>query len=195
MSVQEVHVGAARHAAQAGIVAVCAALAGLAQAGCDRPVAAAPPPPPLKPPVVNIACAPAQSMPKLLQCHATASLADAGEGQAQSPEATAVVQIAVNEETGVPQVAYDVEGAVRDLTNMGLANVEVTLTDERGRTQTTKTREAKGVADGAFRFSPLLAGTYHLKARRPDYRPAEKTVTIPDPAPLTLVMINEPVAR
>src|SRR5262245_47267608 len=145
------------------IAAVVIVIAGLAQAGCDRPVAAAPSVAPALPPVVSISCAPIE---KALQCRATAST---GEG-AEKPESTAVVQILVDDEHGIPQVAHDVEGVVRDLTNMGIADVEVTLADAHGRTQTAKTDGTGGVSDGAFRFSPVLSGTYQVTARRRDYR-------------------------
>jgi Carboxypeptidase regulatory-like domain len=87
-----------------------------------------------------------------------------------------------------PQIAYDLKGVVRALSNDGLANVELTLVDDQDRARSTVTSGA----DGAFRIVPLLNGQYRLRATKPGYRPAERLVSVPDAAPLTLVLLNEP---
>jgi hypothetical protein len=87
-----------------------------------------------------------------------------------------------------PQIAYDLKGVVRELSNDGLSNVELTLVDDQDRARSVVTT---GV-DGAFRIVPLLSGQYRLRATKEGYRPAERQVNVPDEAPLTLVLLSEP---
>jgi hypothetical protein len=98
------------------------------------------------------------------------------------------VLVVVDGERTCPQVAYDLNGVVRDLSNNGIPSVELTLVDDRGHVRTMITREA----DGAFQFTPLLSGRYRLRAAREGYRPVERLVDVPDATPLTLVLLFEP---
>ena len=109
-----------------------------------------------------------------------------------SPAISASVKVVVDRPGGVPQVAYEVEGAVRDSSNRGVADVDVTLAREDDEAQTVAA--AKSV-DGLFRLPAVAGGRYQLRAVRAGYRVAEKSITIPDPLPLTLVMLPEPTAR
>lgn len=90
-----------------------------------------------------------------------------------------------------PQVAYEIEGAVRDSLNSGIADVDVTLLDDHGRQQRVKTART---LDGLFRFAPVVAGHYQIRAFRHDYRPAEREITVPDSRPLTLMLLADPRA-
>ena len=101
---------------------------------------------------------------------------------------TSSVLVVVDAERARPQVAYDLKGVVREPSNDGITNVELTLVDSRGHARTTVTRGA----DGAFRFVPLLTGEYRLRATKQGYRTVERPVNVPDAAPLTLVLLFEP---
>jgi len=98
------------------------------------------------------------------------------------------VLVVVNGEGTRPQIAYDLNGVVRELSNDGLTNVELTLVDNQDHARSMVT---SGV-DGAFRFVPLLTGQYRLRATKQGYRPAERLVNVPDATPLTLVLLSEP---
>jgi hypothetical protein len=99
--------------------------------------------------------------------------------------------IVVDEEGGRPKVAYDLKGVVRDLANRGITGVEVELTPVADH-RPAEPRKANTVIDGAFHFSPILGGEYRLLATKGGYRPVERRLEVPDPAPLTLVLMSEP---
>jgi hypothetical protein len=99
-------------------------------------------------------------------------------------------QVVVTKERSYPQLAYDLAGVVRDPTNSGLKDVELTLMADR-EPVADASRKTGTVSDGAFRFAPLLSGQYRLRATKQGYRPVEKQVTVPDPAPLTVVLISD----
>jgi Carboxypeptidase regulatory-like domain len=101
---------------------------------------------------------------------------------------TSSVLVVVDAERTRPQVAYDLTGVVREPSNNGIMNVEITLVDGGGHARTTVTSGA----DGAFRFVPLLTGQYLLRATKQGYRAVERPVNVPDPGPLTLVLLFEP---
>jgi hypothetical protein len=98
------------------------------------------------------------------------------------------VLVVVDGEGTAPQVAYDLKGVVRQVSNDGLANVELTLVDDQDRARST----ASTGVDGAFRIVPLLGGQYRLRATKQGYRAVERPVNVPDPAPLTLVLLFDP---
>jgi hypothetical protein len=105
---------------------------------------------------------------------------------------TASVLVVVGDDGACPQVAYDLSGAVRDVSNSAIPNVELTLSDEGGGVRTVITGQNDGPSEGTFRFAPVLSGQYRLRATKSGYRPVEKVVTVPDRLPLTLVMLSEP---
>lgn len=105
---------------------------------------------------------------------------------------TASVLLVVDDEGARPQVAYDLSGVVRDISNTAIPSVELTLSDVRGGKQMALTGENGERSEGTFRFSPVLSGTYLLRAAKSGYRPVEKVVNVPDRSPLTLVMLSEP---
>jgi Carboxypeptidase regulatory-like domain len=105
---------------------------------------------------------------------------------------TASVLVVVDDENERPQVAYDLSGAVRDVSNAAIPSVELTLSDGRGGKRIAITGQAGEPSEGTFRFSPVLSGTYVLQAAKSGYRPVEKVVNVPDRSPLTLVMLSEP---
>ena len=102
------------------------------------------------------------------------------------------VLIVVDKVRARPQVAYDLKGEVRDLSSTGVSNVSLTLVDDAGQVRTLGAREVASRSDGAFGFAPLLSGQYRLRAAKPGYRPVERLVNVPDPTPLTLVLLSEP---
>jgi len=105
---------------------------------------------------------------------------------------TASIRVLVSTPGAAPTIAFDVEGAVRDSSNAGVAGVQVSLVDDQGMTRELVT----GVAiDGLFRFADIASGRYRLRASKAAYRAVEKEVTIPASAPLTLVLIAEPAAK
>jgi Carboxypeptidase regulatory-like domain len=99
-------------------------------------------------------------------------------------------QVVVTKERPYPQLAYDLAGVVRDPTNSGLKDVELTLMADR-EPVADASRKTGTVSDGAFHFAPLLSGQYRLRATKQGYRPVEKQVTVPDTTPLTVVLISE----
>ncbi len=105
---------------------------------------------------------------------------------------TASVLVVVGDDGASPQVAYDLSGAVRDVSNTAVPNVEVTLSDGQGGNRIAVTGQNGGRSEGAFRFSPVLSGTYRLRATKSGYRPVERVVNVPDTSPLTLVLLSEP---
>ena len=105
---------------------------------------------------------------------------------------TASVLVVVGDDGGGPQVAYDLNGAVRDVSNTAIPNAELTLSDGHGGNRIAVTEQSGGLSEGTFRFSPVLSGTYRLLATKSGYRPVEKVVNVPDRSPLTLVMLPEP---
>lgn len=102
------------------------------------------------------------------------------------------VLVVVGDERTCPQIAYDLKGVVRDPSNSGITDVELTLGDDHGVARTTMTRKTDSPADGGFAFSAVVSGQYRLRATKPGYRPVERLVNVPDTMPLTLVMLSEP---
>jgi hypothetical protein len=98
------------------------------------------------------------------------------------------VLVVVDAEGARPQIAYDLKGVVREPSNDGLTNVELTLVDDKDRARST----VISGADGAFRIVPLVSGQYRLRATKQGYRTVERPVNVPDAAPLTLVLLFEP---
>jgi hypothetical protein len=105
---------------------------------------------------------------------------------------TASVLVVVGDDGGGPQVAYDLSGSVRDVSNTAIPNAELTLLDGQGGNRIAVTGQNGGPSEGTFRFSPVLSGQYRLRAAKSGYRPVEKVVNVPDRSPLTLVMLSEP---
>ena len=105
---------------------------------------------------------------------------------------TAAFLVVVGDDGASPQVAYDLSGAVRDVSNSAIPNVELTLSDDRGGARIAITGQNGGPSEGTFRFAPVLSGTYRLRATKSGYRPVERVVNVPDTSPLTLVMLSEP---
>jgi hypothetical protein len=98
--------------------------------------------------------------------------------------------VVVTNERPYPQLAYDLAGVVRDPSNSGLKDVELTLMADR-EPVSAASRKTGTVSDGAFHFAPLLSGQYRLRASKQGYRPVERRVTVPDATPLTVVLISE----
>ena len=105
---------------------------------------------------------------------------------------TASVLVVVGDDGAVPQMAYDLSGAVRDVSNTAMTNVELTLLDDRSGNRIATTGLNGGPSEGTFRFAPVLSGQYRLRATKSGYRPVERVVNVPDASPLTLVMLSEP---
>jgi len=105
---------------------------------------------------------------------------------------TASVLVVVDDEYERPQMAYDLSGVVRDVSNAAVPGVQLTLSDGRGGKRILITGENGEPSEGTFRFSPVLSGTYLLRAAKSGYRPVEKVVNVPDTSPLTLVMLSNP---
>ena len=103
---------------------------------------------------------------------------------------SASASVVVSKERPCPELAYDLAGVVRDPTNSGLKDVELTLLDDQEHAPAAA-RKAGTVSDGAFHFAPLLSGQYRLRATKQGYRSVERRVTVPDATPLTVVLISE----
>jgi Carboxypeptidase regulatory-like domain len=105
---------------------------------------------------------------------------------------TASVLVVVDDENERPQVAYDLSGVVRDVSNTAIPSVELTLSGGLGDKRIAITGQNSEPSEGTFRFSPVLSGTYLLRAAKSGYRPVEKVVNVPNGSPLMLVMLSEP---
>jgi hypothetical protein len=104
---------------------------------------------------------------------------------------TASILVIAGDEGNCPQVAYDLSGAVRDVSNAAIPDVVLTLSDDRGGDQVVVTGQNDGPSDGTFRFAPVLGGTYRLRATKFGYRSVERVVNVPDRSPLTMVMLSD----
>jgi len=103
---------------------------------------------------------------------------------------SSALSVVVDRAGRCPEVGYDVAGVARDFSNSALAHVELSLVDGQGRSMVTRTDESR--SDGAFTFAPVVRGTYQLRASKAGYRPFERIVIVPDPTPLTVVLMLEP---
>jgi Carboxypeptidase regulatory-like domain len=104
---------------------------------------------------------------------------------------TASILVVAGDEWACPQVAYDLSGAVRDVSNAAIPSVVLTLSDGQGGNQVAITGQNGELSEGTFRFSPVLSGTYRLRATKSGYRPVERVVNVPDTSPLTMVMLSD----
>jgi hypothetical protein len=103
---------------------------------------------------------------------------------------SASASVVVSKERPYPELLYDLTGVVRDPTNSGLRDVELTLVADQEHAPAAA-RKAGTVFDGAFHFAPLLSGQYRLRATKQGYRSVERRVTVPDATPPTVVLISE----
>src|SRR5262249_49276686 len=76
--------------------------------------------------------------------------------RAGNESVTASVLVVVDDENERPQVAYDLSGAVRDVSNAAVPGVQLTLSDGRGDKRIFITGENGERSEGTFRFSPVL---------------------------------------
>jgi hypothetical protein len=96
---------------------------------------------------------------------------------------------------GAAHQAYVLEGEVWTFpTSDGVAGAaRVTLIDDTGFEQTVTTPSRVG-APGSFRFAPVAAGTYQLRAVRDGYRSNQVSVVLPDDTPRNITLLKEPNA-
>jgi hypothetical protein len=101
------------------------------------------------------------------------------------PEASAVSVLV--KEGLPPQLAYTVEGELRDINSIEIAGASVTLIDGDGKSRAVTTGPS-----GGFRFFPVGAGYYRLNGEKSGFRANYTNLTIPGDKPLTLVLLREP---
>jgi len=96
---------------------------------------------------------------------------------------------------GQTRQGYVVNGEVRTFPLAdGVGGAQVSLIDEDGVARSVTT--SSGDAQGQFRFGPVSAGTYRLRAVCDGYRSTEETVVVPDNKPhYTLTLLPEPKKR
>ena len=85
-----------------------------------------------------------------------------------------------------PQLAYTVEGELRDINSIAIPGASVTLIDGDGKSRAVITGPS-----GAFRFFPAAAGSYRLNGEKVGFRANYTNLNIPDDKPLTLVLLRE----
>jgi hypothetical protein len=85
------------------------------------------------------------------------------------------------------QLAYAVEGELRNANSEELDDVLVTLIDEHGNERAAATR-----AVGAFRFFPVAVGHHRVTGTKPSFRANATYVAVPNDRPVTLVRLREP---
>jgi len=105
---------------------------------------------------------------------------------------SSTVVVLVSRGTAAPEVAYSINGEVRDFaTQDGAADVQVTLR-ESAQTGLLETRlKTITKPDGSFSLFPVLAGRYHIRATSSKFRSTEKEVMVPDSESVTLVLLPE----
>jgi hypothetical protein len=104
---------------------------------------------------------------------------------------SASVMVVADGRHGAAHQAYVLE--VRTFpTSDGVAGAaRVTLIDDTGFEQTVTTPSREG-APGSFRFAPVAAGTYQLRAVRDGYRSNQVSVVLPDDTPRNITLLKEP---
>jgi hypothetical protein len=102
------------------------------------------------------------------------------------------VTVTVDADHALPQLAYALGGEVRDPSNSNLPNVDVFLV-RPGDSESVQRRKLTTSQDGQFRFFPVVAGRYRLRAMRSHYRAVERDVEVPNTVPLTLVLLGDPI--
>jgi len=106
--------------------------------------------------------------------------------------ASASVMVTADTSRGITHQVYVLEGEVRTFpTADGVAGARVTLINGAGVALSATTASVAGGL-GQFRFAPLEAGTYLLRAVHEGYRTTEETVVLPDDKPHTLTLLPEP---
>jgi Carboxypeptidase regulatory-like domain len=106
---------------------------------------------------------------------------------------SASVMVVADGRHGAAHQAYVLEGEVRTFpTSDGVAGAaRVTLIDDTGFEQTVTTPSREG-APGSFRFAPVAAGTYQLRAVRDGYRSNQVSVVLPHDTPRNITLLKEP---
>jgi len=96
---------------------------------------------------------------------------------------------------GQTRQGYVINGEVRTFPLAdGVGGARVSLIDEDGVALSVTTSSSND-AQGQFRFGPVSAGTYRLRAVCDGYRSTEETVVVPDDKPHTLTLLPEPKTR
>jgi hypothetical protein len=108
---------------------------------------------------------------------------------------SASVMVASDPRRGDTRQVYVLEGEVRTFPMAeGVGGARVSLIDASG-VALSVTTSAAGNNQGRFRFEPVAAGAYQLRAVRDGYRATEETVVLPDDKPHTLTLLPEPKDR
>jgi hypothetical protein len=104
---------------------------------------------------------------------------------------SASVMVLADTQRGDTRQAYLIEGEVRMFPSAdGVPGARVSLIDEHGVAMSVTS--ASGNNPGQFRFGPVAAGTYRLRAICDGYRVREETVVMPDEKPQILTLLPEP---
>lgn len=90
------------------------------------------------------------------------------------------------------ELATSIEGALRDVNNVAVAGVVVTLVADDGTGSPTS---VPSDANGEFRLFPVSAGRYRVIAEKPGFRASHAIVEVPTAHPVTLVLLAEPRDR
>lgn len=94
---------------------------------------------------------------------------------------------------GETRQAYVIEGQVRLFpTADGAGGARVSMIGPQGELLETVMTPSDPAALGQFRFRPVAAGTYTLRAERHEYRSTEKTFVVPGDSTPTLTLLPEP---
>lgn len=122
--------------------------------------------------------------------HGTAIVTAAWTERPAAPSAS--VMVVADGRHGAAHQAYVLEGEVRTFpTSDGVAGAaRVTLIDDSGFEQTVTTPSRS--APGSFRFPPVAAGTYQLRAVRDGYRSNQVSVVLPNDTPRNITLLKEP---
>jgi hypothetical protein len=107
---------------------------------------------------------------------------------------SASVMVLADVPRGDTRQAYVLEGEVRMFPSAdGVPGARVSLIDENGIAMSVTS--ASGGNPGLFRFGPIAAGTYRLRAVCDGYRAREEIVVMPDNKPQILTLLPEPRNR
>ena len=112
-------------------------------------------------------------------------------GAPGTPSASVVV--IADPQQGEARQGYVIEGQVRLFpTADGAGGARVSMIGPQGELLETVTTPSDPASLGQFRFHPVAAGTYTLRAERYAYRSTEKTFVVPGDSMPTLTLLPEP---
>jgi hypothetical protein len=108
---------------------------------------------------------------------------------------SASIFVVANAQQGTARQGFVVDGEVRLFPSVeGVGDASVSLIDDHNVEQTIVTSPERPDRDtsGHFRFRPVPAGKYTLRALLEGYRTTQETITVPGPSSHVLTLVGTP---